>query len=110
MSKTQVIAKPIKKERRIEPLPSRDPKYRVKENMSIRAKELLSRVKNRSRIAEPTGQHSLEEAIDETRKMRRIDVARKANENMKNINSLTKKLNQHGDRQPRPSTPSNTNG
>lgn len=76
------IKQPIKK----------DPKFRVIPNLSLKGKDIAMRLKNRTLRIDSDGQYSLEAEIDETRRMSRLDLARKAQENNKKINILQKTL------------------
>lgn len=87
----------------------RDPKYRVIPNLSIRGKDLIKRINNRSILPEPDGVYSLDDKIDETRRMSKLDVSREMLKNQKEINSLTSKLTNHGGSN-KPSTGSNQKG
>lgn len=70
----------------------KDPKFRVIPNLSLKGKDIATRLKNRTLKIDTDGQYSLEAEIDETRRMSKLDISRKAVENNKKINSLNDKL------------------
>lgn len=79
------------KNRQVKQTPKpKNEKYRVIPNCSLRGSDIISRLKNRTLIPQ-TGQYALDEAIDATRRMNKIDVAREALSNSKNIHTLQQK-------------------
>lgn len=76
----------------------RDPKFKVIPNLSLRGKDIIQRLNNRSLRAEPDGVYSMDEKIDATRRMRKLDILTEANKNSNEINNLTNKLKSNAGR------------
>lgn len=71
----------------------RDPKFKVIPNLSLKGKDIMNRLKNNSLQLQHSGQYSLEEEIDNSRRLSKVEIMHKAKENLENINNLTSKLN-----------------
>jgi len=67
--------------------------FKVIPNLSLRASDIQSRLRNRSLILEGNGQYSLEESIDEVRRMGKADKILKTRELQESVNNLRAKLN-----------------
>lgn len=88
-----MTTKQVSKQVKATPQKMKNEKYRVIPNCSLRGSDIISRLKNRTLIPQ-TGQYALDEAIDATRRMNKIDVAREALSNSKNIHTLQQKANE----------------
>lgn len=71
----------------------KDPKYRVHPNLSIRGKELLTRIKSRNIKLDNSGQqYIMDEEILKLSRMNKKDVINEHREGAQKINSLKNKL------------------
>lgn len=67
-------------------------KFKVIPNLSLKGKDILTRLRNRSLTLGANGQYALDEKIDQVRRMSKIDIAREALSNQQRINNLTNKI------------------
>lgn len=67
-------------------------KFRVKQNLSLRGKDLMSRLNNRTLLFKEPTNHSLDPKVDDIRRMSKIDIARESLLNSKNISDQMRKL------------------
>jgi len=73
--------------------------FRVKPGLSMKGREIMTRLKNRSLNINPSNNHSLEEAYDEIRRLDKKDLIRKSRENQISINNHKLKLEKlHGNK------------
>jgi len=73
--------------------PTKPVKFRVIPNLSLKGKDIMIRLKNRSLILDNKNiQYSLESEFDEARRMSKVDLHRAMLDNAKHINSLTKSI------------------
>jgi len=73
----------------------RDPKYRVIPNLSLKGKDIMQRVKNRSLDIKSSTTYSLDEEFDNFRRMDKLDQVNRYNEVQKMKKDLQLKLNQN---------------
>lgn len=71
----------------------KDNKYRVIPNLSLKGKDIMSRVKNRTLILQPNTTYSLDEEFDNFRRMSKLDQVNRHRELINQKNSLLKQLN-----------------
>lgn len=71
----------------------KNPKYRVIPGLTPNGKELMQRLKNRSIVLEDNGDYSLDQEMDEARRLTKSDLRNKTNENKAKIDGLQKKIN-----------------
>lgn len=71
----------------------RDPKFRVIPNLSLKGKDIMKRLQNRSLILDGmTGNYTLEEQWDAMRRMTKADAILAAQKNANQIKELSNKL------------------
>lgn len=63
----------------------RDPKFRVIPNLSLRGKDIMTRYKNGTLRMTLEGQYSINEKIDESRRMTKQDIINAARDNNSKI-------------------------
>lgn len=74
-----------------------NPKYRVIPNLSLKGKDIMTRIKNRSLIPDRSGQiYSLDDKIDTSRKMSKLDLLNEMQKNDRQISDLKSKLKSNG--------------
>lgn len=66
--------------------------FRVIPNLSLKGKDVLNRLNNRSLILEPGGQYNLDEKIEEARRMSKLDILNQHRLETANIANFRKKL------------------
>jgi len=84
---TKTIKQPQQPVKRVRP-----EKFRVIPNLSLKGRELMTRLKNRSISISSDFNHTLEQEYDEIRRMTKKDILRKSNENNQTINNIKNKL------------------
>lgn len=88
----------MKEQKTVTPLKARvtkkqkDPQYKVLPFGSLRGRDIMSRLKNKSLIITPSDNYSLEGTYDEIRRMDKRDIINAARNNTIQINSLKQKL------------------
>lgn len=87
--KTTKMSKTIKQQKKPEN------QFRVIPNLSLKGKDILTRLKNKSLKLDHEGQYSIQEEIDATRRMSKLDIMDKAQQNKKSIDELNKKIQSH---------------
>jgi len=70
-------------------------KFKVIPNLSLKGKEIQSRLQNRSLILNGNQQYSLDDKIDEARRMSKLDILNERIKLQKSISNMQKSL-QHG--------------
>jgi len=70
----------------------KNPKFRVVPNLSLKGPEIMRRLKNRSLNLEHGGQYSIDEEIQASLKLDKVELKNKARENAQKIADLAKKL------------------
>ena len=76
----------------------KDNKFRVIPNLSLKGKDIMKRVKNRSLQLTPQMTYSLESEYDDFRRMNKLDQVNRYNEVRKQKDQLTKQLQKHGNK------------
>lgn len=71
----------------------KDSKFKVRPNLSLRGIDIQNRLKSNTLDTQHNSQYSLDEKIDETRRMSKLDIHTKYNENQRKIQDLNDKLN-----------------
>lgn len=71
-----------------------NPKFRVIPNLSLKGRDIMTRLKNRSLILNASGQYEINEAIDATRRMTKLDILNEMKRNSSKINEIQSILNQ----------------
>lgn len=90
MTTAETGIKPSKERFRIIP---KDAKFKVRPNLSLRGKDIQTRLKNNTLDTDADRQYSLDEKIDETRKLSKLELNTKVNENNRKIQDLNDRLN-----------------
>lgn len=68
-------------------------KFRVIPHLSLRGKDIMTRLKNRSLMFDTSGnQYSTDEQIDATRRMSKLELTRTASDNRKKITAMQQEL------------------
>lgn len=79
----------------------KDPRFRVVPNLSLRGTDIMKRLKNGSlKVDVKTGQYSIDDEIDASRRMTKADIINASRKNFQNINNLNNKLNASGNNRP----------
>lgn len=86
------MSKTIRAEKTKKP---KDNKYRVIPNLSLKGKDIMQRVKNRSLQLTPQMNYSMENEFDEFRRMNKLDQVARYNAIVNEKKSLQQKLNNH---------------
>jgi len=68
-------------------------KFKVIPNLSLKGPDIMRRIANRTLIMNSQGQYSLDQEVDDTRRMTKMDIMNKHRELTGNIANLQKSMN-----------------